>query len=51
LPDWLLLPASSEQALIRRDAREIHTQEQRRIDLVCDGEFSRFDVNHPEPTG
>ena len=29
----------------------IHTQEQAGIDLVCDGEFSRFDVNHPETNG
>src|SRR4029079_7289570 len=29
----------------------IHIQEQAGIDLVCDGEFSRFDVNHPETNG
>jgi methionine synthase II (cobalamin-independent) len=29
----------------------IHTQEQAGIDLVCDGELSRFDVNHPETNG
>jgi len=26
----------------------LHTQEQAGIDVVCDGELSRFDVNHPE---
>ena len=29
----------------------IHIQEQAGIDLVCDGELSRFDVNHPETNG
>jgi 5-methyltetrahydropteroyltriglutamate--homocysteine methyltransferase len=29
----------------------IHTQEQAGIDLVCDGELYRFDVNHPETNG
>jgi 5-methyltetrahydropteroyltriglutamate--homocysteine methyltransferase len=29
----------------------IHTQEQAGIDLVCDGELSRFDVDHPETNG
>src|SRR6188768_3066578 len=50
VPDWLLaLP--SEQALIDATRVVIHTQEQAGIDLVCDGEFSRFDVNHPETNG
>ena len=50
MPDWLLaLP--SEQALIDATRVVIHTQEQAGIDLVCDGEFSRFDVNHPETNG
>ncbi len=49
-PDWLLaLP--SEQALIDATRAVIHTQEQAGIDLVCDGELSRFDVNHPETNG
>src|SRR5712672_2442943 len=50
VPDWLwALP--SEQALIDATRVVIHTQEQAGIDLVCDGEFSRFDVNHPETNG
>ncbi len=50
VPDWLLaLP--SEQALVDATRVVIHTQEHAGIDLVCDGEFSRFDVNHPETNG
>ena len=50
MPDWLLaLP--SEQALVDATRVVIHTQEQAGIDLVCDGEFSRFDLNHPETNG
>jgi len=50
MPDWLLaLP--SEQALLDATRVILHTQEQADIDLVCDGEFSRFDVNHPETNG
>jgi 5-methyltetrahydropteroyltriglutamate--homocysteine methyltransferase len=50
MPDWLLaLP--SEQALMDATRVVIHTQEKAGIDLVCDGEFSRFDVNHPETNG
>jgi len=50
LPDWLAaLP--SEQALIDATRVVIGTQEQAGIDVVCDGELSRFDVNHPETNG
>ena len=50
VPDWLVaLP--SEQALIDATRVVIHVQEQAGIDLVCDGELSRFDVNHPETNG
>jgi len=50
VPDWLIaLP--SEQALIDATRVVIHTQEHAGIDLVCDGELSRFDVNHPETNG
>jgi 5-methyltetrahydropteroyltriglutamate--homocysteine methyltransferase len=50
MPDWLLaLP--SEQALLDATRVVIHTQEQAGVDLVCDGEFSRFDLNHPETNG
>jgi 5-methyltetrahydropteroyltriglutamate--homocysteine methyltransferase len=50
VPEWLAR-APSEQAL--RDATRvvIHTQEQAGIDVVCDGELYRFDVNHPETNG
>jgi 5-methyltetrahydropteroyltriglutamate--homocysteine methyltransferase len=50
VPDWL--PAApSEQALLDATRIVIHTQEQAGIDLVCDGELYRFDVNHPETNG
>ena len=50
VPDWLTaLP--SEQAIADATRVVIHTQEQAGIDLVCDGELSRFDVNHPETNG
>ena len=50
MPDWLsALP--SEQALIDATRVVVHIQEQAGIDLVCDGELSRFDVNHPETNG
>jgi 5-methyltetrahydropteroyltriglutamate--homocysteine methyltransferase len=49
-PEWLAaLP--SEQALIDAMRVVIHTQEHAGIDLVCDGELSRFDLNHPETNG
>ena len=50
VPDWLqALP--SEQALTDATRVVISIQEQAGIDLVCDGELSRFDVNHPETNG
>jgi 5-methyltetrahydropteroyltriglutamate--homocysteine methyltransferase len=50
VPDWLTaLP--SEQAVLDATRVVIHTQESAGIDLVCDGELSRFDVNHPETNG
>jgi 5-methyltetrahydropteroyltriglutamate--homocysteine methyltransferase len=50
VPDWLTaLP--SEQAIIDATRVVIHTQERAGIDLVCDGELLRFDVNHPETNG
>jgi len=49
-PDWLaVLP--SEQSVIDATRVVIHTQEKAGIDLVCDGELYRFDVNHPETNG
>ena len=50
VPDWLAA-APSEQALIDATRVVLHIQEQAGIDLVCDGELSRFDVNHPETNG
>ena len=50
IPDWLAaLP--SEQALLDATRVVIHTQEQAGLDVVCDGELYRFDVNHPETNG
>ena len=50
VPDWLVaLP--SEQALSDATRVVIGIQEQAGIDLVCDGELYRFDVNHPETNG
>jgi 5-methyltetrahydropteroyltriglutamate--homocysteine methyltransferase len=50
VPEWLAaLP--SDQAIIDATRVVIHTQERAGIDLVCDGELSRFDVNHPETNG
>jgi len=50
VPDWLIaLP--SEQALLDATRVVINTQERAGIDVVCDGELSRFDVNHPETNG
>ena len=50
VPDWLIaLP--SEQALLDATRVVLNTQERAGIDVVCDGELSRFDVNHPETNG
>ncbi len=50
VPDWLVA-APSEQALIDATRVVLQTQEQAGIDVVCDGELYRFDVNHPETNG
>jgi 5-methyltetrahydropteroyltriglutamate--homocysteine methyltransferase len=50
VPDWLAaLP--SEQALVDATRVVIATQEEADIDLVCDGELYRFDMDHPETNG
>jgi len=50
VPDWLAaLP--SEQALVDATRVVIATQEEAGIDLVCDGELYRFDMDHPETNG
>jgi 5-methyltetrahydropteroyltriglutamate--homocysteine methyltransferase len=50
LPDWLAR-APSEQALVDATRVVIATQERAGIDLVCDGELYRFDLDHPETNG
>jgi 5-methyltetrahydropteroyltriglutamate--homocysteine methyltransferase len=50
VPDWLV-NSPSEQALVDATRVVIDTQEQAGIDVVCDGELYRFDVNHPETNG
>ena len=50
IPDWLAAQPS-EQALVDATRVVLHTQETAGIDLVCDGELYRFDVNHPETNG
>jgi 5-methyltetrahydropteroyltriglutamate--homocysteine methyltransferase len=50
VPDWLAA-APSEQALVDATRVVIATQERAGIDLVCDGELYRFDLNHPETNG
>jgi hypothetical protein len=47
VPDWLAA-APSEQAVVDATRVVLHTQEQAGIDVVCDGELYRFDVNHPD---
>lgn len=41
----------SEQALTDATRVVLNTQEAAGIDIVCDGELYRFDVNHPETNG
>src|SRR5277367_2158151 len=50
IPSWLVA-APSEQALIDATRVVLHIQECAGIDLVCDGELYRFDINHPETNG
>ena len=50
IPDWLAA-MPSRQALADAMAVVLKTQENAGIDLVADGELSRFDVNHPETNG
>ncbi|WP_108662898.1 cobalamin-independent methionine synthase II family protein [Acuticoccus kandeliae] len=50
IPDWLA-GSPSEQALIDATRVVLATQERAGIDVVCDGELYRFDVNHPETNG
>ncbi|WP_426954114.1 cobalamin-independent methionine synthase II family protein [Muricoccus radiodurans] len=50
VPDWLA-SSPSETAVTDATRTVIAIQEQAGIDLVCDGELYRFDVNHPETNG
>jgi 5-methyltetrahydropteroyltriglutamate--homocysteine methyltransferase len=50
VPDWLVA-APCEQALVDATRVVLATQEQAGIDLVCDGELYRFDLDHPETNG
>ena len=50
VPDWLVA-APSEQALIDATRVVISSQEEAGVDVVCDGELYRFDINHPETNG
>lgn len=50
VPDWLVA-APSEQALTDATRVVLGTQEDAGIDVVCDGELYRFDINHPETNG
>lgn len=50
IPEWLVA-APSEQALIDATRVVIATQEEAGVDVVCDGELYRFDINHPETNG
>ncbi len=50
IPDWLAANPS-RAALIDATRVVLSTQENAGIDLVCDGELYRFDLNHPETNG
>lgn len=50
VPDWLI-QAPSEQALLDATRVVLATQEEAGLDLVCDGELYRFDLDHPETNG
>ena len=50
VPDWLV-NSPSEQALMDATRLIINIQEQAGVEVVCDGELYRFDINHPETNG
>ena len=50
VPDWLAA-WPSEQALVDAMAVVLKTQENAGIDVVADGELSRFDISHPDTNG
>ena len=50
LPDWLAAHPT-EQGLVDATRVVLHTQEKAGLDLVCDGELYRLNVNRPETNG
>ncbi len=50
IPDWLAA-MPTQQGLMDATRAILHTQEKAGIDVVCDGEMYRFDINHPETNG
>jgi 5-methyltetrahydropteroyltriglutamate--homocysteine methyltransferase len=50
VPDWLVA-TPSDQGLIDATRVVIATQEAAGVDVVCDGELYRFDIDHPETNG
>jgi len=50
VPDWLAA-RPTERALADATRVVFDIQRQAGIELVCDGELTRFDVNHPETNG
>lgn len=50
VPEWLVA-SPSEQALMDATRVVIDIQEQAGVEVVCDGELYRFDINHPETNG
>ncbi len=50
VPDWLAAHPT-DQGLVDATRVVLHTQEHAGIDVVCDGELYRFNVNHPETNG
>src|SRR5919199_3396624 len=49
-PEWLRVHPTRD-SLADATLVVVRTQEQAGIDVVSDGELSRFDVNHPETNG
>ena len=48
---WLVAIAVGAGTAVDATCAVLHIQERGGIDLVCDGELYRFDVNHPETNG
>ena len=49
-PDWLHAHPSAE-AIADATRMVIHVQEKAGIDVVCEGEFARYDPDHPQTNG